>query len=100
VQKEIGVAIFWAQKGDRHSDAKTLRGFGDAHVVEVVENHEGDTYRAVYTTRIAKVIYVLHCFQKKSKKGVKTPAHDIELIRKRLSRVQELNRDIERSKIK
>ena len=92
VQKEIGVALFWAQKGDKHPDAKALRGFGDAQVVEVVENHDGDTYRAVYTTRISKVIYVLHCFQKKSKKGDKTPAHDIELIKRRLSKVEELSR--------
>jgi phage-related protein len=61
-----------------------LKGFGDAGVLEVVARHDGDTYRAVYTVRFAHVVYVLHAFQKKSKRGIATPKHDIDLIRTRL----------------
>ena len=61
-----------------------LKGFGGAGVLEVVEDHLGDTYRAVYTVKIAEVVYVLHCFQKKSKHGIETPKRDMDLIRERL----------------
>jgi phage-related protein len=64
--------------------AKPLQGFGGAGVLEVVENHDGDTYRAVYTVKLAGVVYVLHCFQKKSKSGIATPQHTLDLIRQRL----------------
>jgi phage-related protein len=83
VKDDIGAALFWAQKGAKHPDAKPLSGFGGAGVLEVVEDHNGDTYRAVYTVRFADRIYVLHCFQKKSKKGRETARHDIDLIRER-----------------
>ena len=65
-------------------DAKIMKGFGGAGVLELVEDHRGDTYRAVYTVRFATRIYVLHMFQKKSKRGIATPQKDIELIRARL----------------
>ncbi|MBK5914535.1 type II toxin-antitoxin system RelE/ParE family toxin [Rhodocyclus purpureus] len=65
-----------------------LRGFGGASVLEVVEDHMGDTYRAVYTVRIADAVYVLHCFQKKSKHGIETPKQDMDLIRERLKAAQ------------
>ena len=65
-------------------DAKPLKGFSGAGVVELVEDHRGDTYRAVYTVRFATRIYVLHVFQKKSKHGIATPQKEIELIRARL----------------
>jgi phage-related protein len=88
VGREVGYALYIAQKGDRHPDAKALKGFGGAGVLEVVEDHDGSSYRAVYTVRFAGAVYVLHVFQKKSKKGIKTPKSEIELIRKRLARAE------------
>ncbi len=81
VRETIGFAIFAAQSGEKHQSAKPLKGFGGASVLEVVENFDGDTYRAVYTVKFAGVVYVLHAFQKKSKRGRATPRHDIELIK-------------------
>lgn len=84
-QREMGYALFLAQMGERHASmAKTLKGFGGGTVIEVRENHDGNTYRAVYTVRYADAVFVLHAFQKKSKSGVATPRRDIELIRRRL----------------
>lgn len=84
-QREMGYALFLGQMGERHPTmAKTLKGFGGGAVVEARETHDGNTYRAVYTVRYAEAIFVLHAFQKKSKKGVATPKVDMELIRKRL----------------
>lgn len=77
------------QAGGKHVDAKPLKGFGGAGVLEVVEDHEGGTFRTVYTVRFARAVYVLHAFQKKSKKGVKTPAAELELIRSRLKAAEE-----------
>jgi phage-related protein len=84
VQDVFGFALQRAQEGTRHDRAKPLRGFGGAAVLEIVDDHEGSTYRAVYTVKFALAVYVLHVFQKKSKKGIATPAHELELIRKRL----------------
>ena len=69
VTKFMGHALFEAQAGDKSDSAKPLRGFGGAGVLEVIKDYDGDTYRAVYTVKLAGVVYVLHCFQKKSKKG-------------------------------
>jgi phage-related protein len=80
----MGFAINDAQNGEEHPRAKALRGFGGRSVLEVVDDEDGDTYRAVYTVRFAGVIYVLHAFQKKSKKGSETPKRDIEVIQARL----------------
>src|SRR3979490_1342410 len=81
----MGYALFLAQMGERHSPmAKALGGFGGATVIEVRESHDGNAYRAVYTVRYADAVYVLHAFQKKSKKGSATPRAEIELIEKRL----------------
>jgi len=80
----MGFAINDAQNGEEHPRAKALRGFGGRSVLEVVDDEDGDTYRAVYTVRFVGVIYVLHAFQKKSKKGVETPKQDIEVIKARL----------------
>jgi phage-related protein len=77
-----------AQQGGKHSHAKPLRGFGGAGVLEIVEDHDGDTYRAVYTVRLAGRVYVLHAFQKKSKAGIKTPKAEINLIKARLKRAE------------
>jgi phage-related protein len=85
VQREMGYALFLAQMGERHpTRAKTLRGFGGGSVIEVKESHDGNAYRAVYTVRYADAVYVLHAFQKKSRKGVETPKGDIDLIERRL----------------
>ena len=89
----MGEAIYRAQKGEEHPAAKALRGFGGRGVLEIVDDYDGDTYRAVYTVRFARVIYVLHAFQKKAKKGIATPRHEIELIRARLKRAQEQYRE-------
>jgi phage-related protein len=85
VQREMGYALFLAQRGERHSTmTKTLRGFRGATVVEIRESYERNAYRAVYTVRYADAVYVLHAFQKKSKKGIETPKPDMKLIQKRL----------------
>jgi len=84
VRREVGYALYFAQAGDKHPTAKPLKGFHGAGVLEVVENHEGNTYRAVYTVKFTKVVYVLHAFQKKSKKGVRTPRREIERVKDRL----------------
>jgi len=84
VRKLFGFALRLAQQGLRHADAKSLRGFGSGAVIEVVEDFDRNTYRAVYTVKFGGVVYALHVFQKKSKEGSKTPKTDIGLIRKRL----------------
>jgi phage-related protein len=89
VKQDIGHALHMVQMGLEPNEAKPLRGFGGAGVLEIVENFFGDTYRAVYTVKFAEAVYVLHCFQKKSKKGVETPKHDIDLIKQRLKEAEE-----------
>lgn len=86
---QMGFALWQAQLGGKHRDAKVLKGFGGAGVLEVVEEHDGDAYRAVYTVKLAGAVYVLHAFQKKSKEGVKTPAAEMDLIRRRLKAAEE-----------
>ncbi len=88
-RRDIGFALSFAQMGKKHPSAKPLKGFKGAGVLEIVEDHRGDTYRAVYTVRFAKAIYVLHAFMKKSKSGIKTPKHEIELIERRLKTAEE-----------
>lgn len=84
VHDAVGYALHKAQIGDKHPSAKPLKGFAGAGVLEVVEDHDGDTYRAIYTVRFEDAVYVLHAFQKKAKKGIATPKRDIELINSRL----------------
>ncbi|MBP7864276.1 type II toxin-antitoxin system RelE/ParE family toxin [bacterium] len=84
VQDSMGFALYMAQIGRMHGSVKPLKGFGGAGVVEIVDDHQGDTYRAVYTVKFDSAVYVLHAFQKKSKKGIKTPQEEIELIKRRL----------------
>lgn len=88
VKDAVGYALYIAQRGGKHADAKPVRGFGGAGVLEIVEDYAGDTYRAVYAVRFAERIYVLHAFQKKSKRGIATPKREIELIRARLKRAE------------
>ena len=90
VQRAFGLGLYAAQLGEMPPDAKPLKGFTGAGIVELVEDHRGDTYRAVYTVRFATKIYVLHAFQKKSKRGIATPQKEIELIRARLKWAERL----------
>jgi phage-related protein len=96
VQSHTGYALYVAQRGGKHRDAKVLSGFGGAGVVEVVSDFRGDTFRAVYTVRFAGIVYVLHAFQKKSKSGRETPPREIELIKKRLREAEQIAKGIER----
>ena len=84
VQDVFGYALHLAQEGKKHEQAKPLKGFGGAGVLEVVEDFKSDTYRAVYTVKFGSAVYVLHCFQKKSTHGAETPKPDMDLIRERL----------------
>lgn len=90
VQQIFGFALYNAQIGLLHPDAKPLKGFGSAGILEVVEDWHGDAYRAVYTVRFADAVYVLHCFQKKSKQGAETHKRDLDLIRERLKEAEKL----------
>jgi phage-related protein len=83
VQDNLGFELFLAQTGQHPPSAKPLKGLGSG-VLELVEDYDGDTYRAVYAVRFKEAVYVLHAFQKKSKRGIATPRSDIELIRRRL----------------
>jgi phage-related protein len=76
--------LWVAQEGGKHPDAKPLRGFGGAGVLEMIADFDGDTYRAVYTVRFVETVYVLHAFRKKSKTGISTPRAEVELVRARL----------------
>lgn len=84
VQDVFGYALHLAQVGGKHGQAKPLKGFESSAVLEVVEDEAGNTYRPVYTVRIRNRVYVLHCFQKKSNRGIKTSKHDVDLIKQRL----------------
>ena len=86
VQKDMGVALFVVQLGRTPESAKPWKGLGSG-VYELVEDHRGDTFRAVYTVRVGDAIHVLHAFQKKSKSGIGTPQPDVDLIEKRLKAV-------------
>ena len=92
VQDHVGYALYVAQQGSKHRDTKPLSGFGGAGVVEIIKDYHGDTFRAVYTVRYQKVIYVLHTFQKKSKTGRETPRQDIELIKQRLREAEQIEK--------
>jgi phage-related protein len=84
VKDAIGYALFEAQVGRKSQSAKPLAGFGGAGVLEIIEDFQRNTYRAVYTVKLSELIYVLHAFQKKSKKGITTPKVEIDLIKRRL----------------
>ena len=98
VKDAIGYALYVAQRGGKHPDAKPLRGFGGAGILEIVEDHAGDTYRAVYTVRLAGRIYVLHVFQKKSKTGKETPKKELDLLKVRLREAREEFRKMQEKK--
>lgn len=100
VRKFFGFALSLAQAGDQHDDAKVLKGFGGAGVLEVVEDDSGGTYRAVYTVKFEEAVFVLHCFQKKSKRGIETPKQDMHIIRARLKLAEKLAKELNHEEAK
>ena len=93
VVQVIGYALYFAQLGNIHKDAKVLKGFHGANVIEIIADDQAGTYRAVYTIRYKEVVFVLHIFQKKSKHGIATPKKDIELIENRLKWAAEIYKE-------
>lgn len=93
IRKEMGHALYVAQQGGKYKDAKPLKGFGGASVLEVVQNDGNGTYRTMYTVQFEEVVYVLHAFQKKSKTGIKTTKQDMNLVEKRLAVAQQMHKE-------
>ena len=98
VRRRFGYALSLAQIGDQDDAAKVLKGFGGAGVLEVVEDDAGGTYRAVYTVKFAEAVFVLHCFQKKSKSGIATPKVDMNIIRARLKVTEAMAQELRNAK--
>ncbi len=98
IRRLFGVALDEAQQGNKPENAKPLHGYGGASVVEIVESYDSDAYRAVYTVRFEEAVYVLHVFQKKSRRGSETPARDRELIRTRLRQAEEMHSQYQQQK--
>lgn len=94
VRRRFGYALSLAQWGDRDDAAKVLHGFGGAGVLELVEDDVGGTYRAAYTVKFAEAVFVLHCFQKKSKRGIATPKPDMDVIRARLKLAEAMAQEL------
>jgi phage-related protein len=93
VRRQIGFALYQAQMGGKHIDAKALRGLGPG-VLEVISDYDGNTFRTVYTVRLSRAVYVLHAFQKKSRHGIATPKSVMDLVKQRLQRAVELDREV------
>jgi phage-related protein len=100
VRRVMGFAIYQAQIGQKHPQAKPLKGFGGAGVLEVVEDDDGSTFRTVYTVKFDDAVYVLDAFQKKSVKGAKTPKVDIDRVKARLKDAQEIHNERKRQRQK
>lgn len=98
VRRLFGYALSLAQAGDQHDTAKVLKGFGSAGVLEVVEDDAGGTYRAVYTVKFEEAVFVLHCFQKKSKRGIATPKKDMDIICARLKVAEAFAKELRNEK--
>ena len=90
VKLSLGFGLYVAQCGEKAANAKPLKGFGGAGVLEVLEDDRGGTYRAVYTVKFKGVVFVLHVFQKKSKKGIETPQEEMALVKRRLLEAQKI----------
>jgi phage-related protein len=90
VKQVFGAAIYYAQRGGKHPQASPMKGYKGAGILEIVEDHDRDTYRCMYTVRYGNKVYVLHAFQKKSKKGIATPQADLDVINRRLKDVKKL----------
>jgi phage-related protein len=95
VVRLFGFALHFAQLGKQHDSAKVLKGFGGAGVLEIVEDDADGTYRAVYTVRFEQAVFVLHCFQKKSKRGIATPKRELEMVKRRLKIAEEFAKELE-----
>ena len=89
VQRDVGQALYAAQCGEEYPSVKALKGFGGRAVLEIVAPHEGGTWRTVYTVRFQDAVYVLHAFQKKSKRGIATPQKELDLVKQRLSAAEQ-----------
>ena len=100
VRKFFGHALDYAQHGERHDAAKILHGFSGAGVLEVIEDDQGGTYRAVYTVKFREAVFVLHVFQKKSKRGIATPKPDIDIVRERLKVAEKMAQEMRDEKPK
>ena len=98
VRKKFGYALSLAESGFRHPSTKILKGFGGGEVLEIIETNEGGTYRAIYTVKFMHAIFVLHCFQKKSKKGITTPKEEIDVILNRLKTAAKIAKELENEK--
>jgi phage-related protein len=94
VRLVMGYAIYLGQAGGKHPDAKPLRGFGGAGVLEVVDDFDGDTYRAVYTVRFKGAVYALHAFQKKSRRAKATTRRDLDLVKQRFRRAGKIHAEM------
>ena len=92
IQDEMGFALYLAQQGKEHPSAKPLKGFGGRGVLELVASHDGSAYRAVYTVRLERAVYMLHAFQKRSKRGIATPRLELEMIKQRLAEAEIIDR--------
>lgn len=99
VRVDVGFALHQAEHGEKSLHAKPLVGFKGAGVLEVISNSDGSTYRAVYTVRLSEAVFVLHCFQKKSKTGFATPAKDMDLVRSRLKDAESINEELARRRL-
>jgi phage-related protein len=93
IQRDIGQALYAAQRGEEYPSVNALKGFGGRSLLEIVAPGDGATYRAVYTVRFLDAIYVLHAFQKKSKRGIATPKQEMDLIRERLAAAERAYRE-------
>ena len=91
VRRDIGQALYAAQLGEIDPSAKPLKGFSGGSVIEIIADYSGNTWRAVYTVRFAEAVYVLHAFQKKSKRGIGTLKRDMDLIHQRLAEAERLH---------
>ena len=98
VRKFFGHALDFARRGGQHGAAKPLKGLSGAGVVEIVEDDTGGTYRAVYTVKFAEAVFVLHCFQKKSKRGIATSKEDMDIVRARLKAAEVLAKELQHGK--
>ena len=98
VKRGFGYALSLAQSGFRHPSTKILQGFSVAGVIQILERDEGGVYRAVYTLKYDRIVFVLHCFQKKSKKGIATPKEDMDVIWARLKIAAKIAKELEDEK--
>lgn len=99
VRTDVGFALHQAEHGEKSLHATPLVGFKGAGVLEVISNANGNTYRAVYTVRLSEAVFVLHCFQKKSKAGIATPAKEMDLVRRRLKDAERINEELRQRRI-